>query len=138
MAGRKKRWLYKPPPGKPKHDVPESIRVEVERRCNELVEAVLKPEHIKPPPKDKRFNYLVDIYTKWYRNYFHFCAKYLCPAPNAISPSFEDNFARLEYAGEDRFNLSYMRHTGQWYELFREITLDECLKEIREMPHFMP
>jgi len=60
------------------------------------------------------------------------------PPPNAISPFVEDKFARLEYAGENRFNLSYLRHTGQWYELFREIPLEKCLKEIKEMPHFMP
>lgn len=131
-------WLYKPPPRKPKHDVPEPIKAEVERRVNELVERVLKPEHIKPPPEDKIFNYVVDIYTKWYRNYFYFCAKYCCPAPNAISPFFEDKFARLEYAGGDTFNLSYMRHTGQWFEMFGEITLDECIEAIRDMPHFMP
>jgi len=137
MAGRKKVWLYKPP-REPKPAVSGSTGVDVERICNELVETVLKPGHIKPPPKDKKFNYLVDIYTKWYRNYFYFCSKYLCPHPDAISPSFEDKFARLEYVGKDRFNLSYMRHTGQWWEIFSEITLDECIKEIKEMPHFMP
>ena len=137
MAGRKKVWVYKPP-REPKPAVPESTGVDVERICNELVETVLKPDHIKPPPKDKKFNYLVDIYTKWYRNYFYFCSKYLCPHPDAISPSFEDKFARLEYVGKDRFNRSYMRHTGQWWNFSREITLDECIEAIKEMPHFTP
>lgn len=30
----------------------------------------------------------VDIYAKWYRRYFYFCAKYCSPAPNALSPFF--------------------------------------------------
>jgi len=31
---------------------------------------VLKPPHVKPPSGDERFNYIVDIYSEWYRNYF--------------------------------------------------------------------
>jgi len=130
--------LYKRPLREPKPNVPELTKSEVKKRCNELVENVLKPGYIKPPPEDKRFNYLVDIYTKWYHNYFYFCSKYCCPYPNAISPSFEDKFARLEYVSEDRFNLSYMRHTEQWWEISSEITLDECIETIKGMPHFMP
>ena len=137
MAGVKKAWWFKPQ-RELKPGVPDSVKAGVERKCNELVETVLKPGHIKPLPEDKRFNYLVDIYTKWYRNYFYFCAKYCSPHPDAISPFVEDKFARLEYAGEDRFNLSYMRHTGQWFEIFSEITLEECIEAIKEMPHFMP
>ena len=137
MPRRENVWVFKPP-RKPKPRVPESTKVEVERICNELVESVLKPEYIKSQPKNKRFNYVADIFTKWYRNYFYFCSKYRCPHPNAISPFFESKFARLEYVAEDSFNLSYMRHTGQWWEISREITLDECIKKIKEMPHFMP
>ena len=136
MAKSKKMWVYSPPkPPKPK--VPESVKAEVEKKAIELVEFTLKPK-IEPPPKDECFNYLVDIYTKWHRNYLYFCSKYCSPDPNAISPHFETRFARLEYTGEDRFILSYMRHTGKWWELYEGLTLDECLKAIRDEPHFMP
>jgi len=43
-------------------------------------------------------------------------------------------FARLEYAGDEKFNMAYMRHTGQWWEIFQELTLDECIEEIRTNP----
>jgi len=136
MAKRQKMWVYSPPkPPKPK--VPESIKEEVERKGNELVESTLKPK-IKPPSKDQRFNYLVDIYTKWYRNYFYFCGKYCSPGPNALSHYFELKFARMEYVGGNRFNLSYMRHTGKWWEIYEGLSLTECLKAIRDEPHFMP
>ncbi|MBD0368221.1 MAG: hypothetical protein ICV53_19225 [Flavisolibacter sp.] len=138
MAKKKpKMWVFSPPkPPKPK--VPEELKAQVQEKANQLVETVLKPRYIQPPPKDERFNYLVDIYTKWHRNYFYFCSIYRSPGPNAISPGFESRFARLEYTGGNRFNLSYFRHTGQWWELYTGLTLDKALAAIRDEPHFMP
>ena len=92
----------------------------------------------KPPPQAVVVDYIIDIYSKWYRIYFYFCAKYACPGPNAILPFFETKFARLEYIGNERFNLSYMRHTGQWWEIYTELSLDESLDAIRDEPHFLP
>ena len=126
------------PPRRTKPQVPDSIKGILKEKADEIIENVLKPGHIKPPPTDNDFNYLVDIYSKWYRNYFYFCAKYNCPSPNAISPSFETKFARMEYVGNERFNLSYMRHTEQWREIYQELAMLECLKLIAEEPHFMP
>ena len=137
MAPRQKRWLYSPPrPTKPK--VPDSVKAGVEARARELIETVLKPAHLKPPPEDSNRNYLVDIYAKWYRNYFYFCSRYCCPGPGAISPDFEAKFARLEYVDRDRYHLSYMRYTGQWWEIFWDLSLAECLDAIRDEPHFLP
>ena len=137
MANRQKRWVYSPPKA-PKPKVPGDVKRGVEKKAADLVEMVLKPKHIKPPPGDARFNYTVDIYTKWYRSYFYFCAKYHCPGPNAISPYFEVKFARLEYLGNERFNLSFMRHTGQWVELRTDQTVGQCLAAIRDDPWFHP
>lgn len=131
MTKRQKTWVYSPPKG-PKPTVPEDIKKEVEAKAATVIEAVLKPQHIKPPPEDALFNYLVDIYSKWYRSYFYFCSKYHSPGPHAISPSFEDNFARLEYAGEGRFNVSYKRHTGKWMELYSGLTVEESLAAVQD------
>ena len=107
MANKRKSWISASP-RRTKPQVPDSTKRVLQEKADELIENVLKPEHIKPPPTNNDFNYLVDIYSKWYRNYFYFCAKYNCPAPNAISPSFEMKFARMEYVGNEKFNLSYM------------------------------
>ena len=137
MAKRPKMWVYSPVrPPKPK--VPEAMKRDIETRAHEFVEAVLKPEHLMPPPKDADFNYLVDISTKWYRHYFYFCATYCSPGPSAIAPSFETQFARLEYVGNEQFHLSYMRHTGQWWELYTGLSVGECFEAIRDEPHFLP
>jgi hypothetical protein len=133
----KKTW--RPCPArKLKYKAPESIKAHVQEKADHLIQSILKPKHIKPPPKDTRFNYIVDIYSKWYQSYFYFCAIYRCPAPNRISEFFESRFARLEYVGNETFGLSYMRHTGQWIELFTNLSLDECLESIRNEPHYLP
>jgi hypothetical protein len=132
-----KLWIYSPPkPAKP--TAPETLKAEVEAKAGELIDTVLKPEHVKPLPRDERFNYIIDIGAKWYRGYFYFFSTYACPGPNALSPTFESKFSRMEYVGDSRFNLSYMRHTGRWWEVFQGLTLDECLKTIREEGIFHP
>jgi len=130
-------WVYSPPKA-PKPKVPDVTKQDVTAKANALVETLFKPKFIKAPSLDERFNYIVDIFTKWFRNYLYFCATYHCPGPNAISPSFEARFTRLEYSGPDQFNLSFMRYTGQWVELYRDLSLDECLKAIREEVFFWP
>lgn len=138
MTKRQKTWVYSPPrPSKPK--APETAKREVERKAGKLVETVLKPRYIEPPPQNEQFNYIVDIYTKWYRNYFYFCAKYACPGPNALAPFFESKLARLEYlGGQNRFNLAFMRHTGEWIEIYHASSLNECLAAIKKDPFFQP
>jgi hypothetical protein len=137
MASRKRTWRPSSSRrAKPK--VPPESKVEVERRGHELVESVLKPMHIAPPPEDSDLNYLADIYTKWYRNYFYFYAKYNSPSPHAISSGFEVGFARLEYVDDDMFNLAYFRHTGQWWEIYSGLSLAECFAAIEHEPHFLP
>ena len=132
-----KTWAYRPQK-KSSPKVSDRIKGEVKLRVDNLIESVLKPKYIKPPPKDSDFNYLVDIFSKWYRHYFYFCSKYNCPGPNALAPSFDSKFARLEYVGPDEFNLAYMRHTGQWFEVDSGLSLEECLRAIETWGHFIP
>lgn len=129
-------WVFSP--GKPaKATVPDTVKTEVTAKANKLIENTLKPAHIAPPPENEQFNYIADIYGKWYRSYFYFCAIYNVPGPNAIAPSFESKFARLEFAGNNRFNLSFIRHTEQWFELYPDMSLEECLQAIKDDPNFM-
>jgi hypothetical protein len=132
-----KQWVYSPS-RRPKPKVPEVVKLEVAAKADELVESFLKPAFVKPPRKGWKFNYIVEIYTKWYRSYFYFCSKYACPGPNALSPFFESKFARLEYVGNRRFNLSFMRYTGEWVQIYVDMTLDKCLASIKQDPWFQP
>jgi hypothetical protein len=118
--------------------IPDALKTKVKTQADALIENVLKQKFILPPPEDSDFNYIVDIFGKWYRKYFYFCSKYNCPSPHAMSPFFESKFARLEYIGPDKFNLSYMRHTNQWFEIGFDMSLNECMKAIEEDNHFYP
>jgi len=115
-----------------------AVKSSVSAKAAVLINDILKPKHVKIPSADEQFNYLVDIYSKWFRNYFYFCAKYACPGQNAISPYFESKFARLEYTGTNSFSLSYMRHTGKWFELYAGLSLDDSLAIIKDDLHLLP
>lgn len=134
MATRKKTWVYNPPKQKKtKPQISEESKQNIQKKGNEIVEKVLKPEYLKPVPEDQKLNHIIDIYTKWYRNYFYFCVKYQCP-PDSYSKTFESKFARLEYLAEDEFQYSYMRHTEQWFSTYKG-TLNECLDHVtNEIP----
>ena len=139
MAKKKaKQWGWAPASRASSPTLDATARAQVEAKARELIEKELKPRHIKPPLADSRSNYLTDITLKWHGSTLFLVAVYACPGPNAISPSFEARFARLRPAAAGRFDLSFMRHTGQWVELFQGQTLDECLREIRDDPWFTP
>jgi hypothetical protein len=42
----------------------------------------------------------------------------------------------MEYAGNRRFHLSYMRYTGQWIQIYLDLTVDECIEAVRDDPYF--
>ena len=134
MAKQRKTWLYRPP----KPVVPDDLKAEVLQKADELVQDFLKPKFVKPPPKNWRWNYIIDIFTKWHRSFFYLVATYRSRGPNANRPTFDSGFARLEYVGQRRFNLAYMRHTGEWWEVYQGLALDRCLKTIREHGLFQP
>jgi len=88
--------------------------------CGRRVDSLYFRKHwsIDPELQEDRFNYIVNIFTKWYRNYLHFYAKYRCPGPNAVEPFFETTFARMEYVGRDRWSVpevSRLRE-GWWHD----------------------
>ena len=135
MARIPRQWVYAP---RPASTVPDSAKRQLTARADEIVETIFKPRYLKPPPKKARFNYIVDIYTKWRKNCLYFRAKYACPGPNALSPFFEDSFTRLAYTADGRFNLAYMRHTGRWREVFAGLSMEEALDTVCSESFFHP
>lgn len=133
----KKGWTWAPSRRiKPK--VPDDLKKEVQEKADKLVEEFLKPDFIKKPPKKPRWNYIIDIHTKWHRSFFYFIATFRSPGPRAITPTFEAPFTRLEYVGDRRFNMAYMRHTDEWWEIRTDLSLEECLEEVRNEGIFQP
>src|SRR3954447_2021532 len=111
MANSREPWNIRP--AKKRVAVTASLKTEVEAKAKDLIENVLKPRYILPPPKEQQGNYVIDIGVKWYRGYFYFFTTYACPGPKALSsPTFEWKFARMEPLGEGKFALYAMRYTG--------------------------
>jgi hypothetical protein len=136
MAKQRKAWVFDPT--KPaKSELPGTLKDEVDTKAGELIENVLKPTHIQPPPEGSQSNYITDIKTKWIGSTCYFISIYACPGPNAIAPTFEEKFARMEHIGDAKFALSFMRHTGKWVELYASASIDDCMKIIQG-PWFMP
>ena len=139
MARKRKQWVYAPPSRRSSpQSVDAAVKAQVDAKARELIEGVLKPQHVKPPEEDARFNYLSDITLKWHGSSLFFVAVYTCPGPNALYPSFESRFARMRHAGGGRFDLAFMRCTGQWVPLHQGLTVGQCLEAIRDDSWFQP
>lgn len=136
-----KNWMVPParkPAKKIKTPLPDSTREEVRQKADRLIEQVIKPAHVSPPPLNAAFNYITDVTAKWHGSSFYFISTYACPGPTAMSPSFELSFARMEHVGNSRFALSFMRHTGKWIRMYSRLSVDECMDSIRADPWFQP
>lgn len=78
-----KKYIWIPSPSKAKK---LKITEEQKNTVNIFFEPLIAQyksqlQKIKP---DKEYNYVVDIYTKWYQNYFYFCEKYKAEFENRI------------------------------------------------------
>jgi hypothetical protein len=137
MAKQRRAWMSSPAK-KPNSSLPGTVKDEVDTKARELIETVLKPKHIEPPPAGHQLNCITDITSKWLGSKLYFISVYACPGPNAISPSFETKFAKMEYVDGGKFALSFMRHTGQWVQVYERLTVDECMKAIQDDAWFVP
>lgn len=106
--------------------------------ASEFIEEELRPRYVKRRRKNEKFNYLTDIYTKWSRNFFYFCAQYCSPDTDDMRSRFEMKFARLEYLSTGKYILSYQRHNGQWWETDRNISQSKAFQIIEEGGLFIP
>ena len=137
MASNKKVWVFTPPKAQ-KAKLSDAFKKQLTERIEKILEEVLRPKHIQKPPEGHDFNYLSGLHSKWYRNYFYICGTYTCPSERASVPSFEAKFSRMEFFNEDSINLAYMRHTGKFWELFEDQTLEESIKIVTTQSHFLP
>ena len=113
-----------------------SEKDKIENQCQPLIEKFKSLYILKDP--DNNFNYLIDIYLKWYRDHLYFCGKIKSQTSNRSVDEFEEKYVRLKVIKSDCFDLSYMRHTEKWTLVSCDLTLEECLKMIENTPTFHP
>src|SRR5260370_11150404 len=101
MAKQRKAWTFSPGK-KPKTALPGMLKDEVDTKARELIETVLKPKHVQPPPTGNQLNYVTDITTKWLGSKCYIVSTYACPRPNTTSPTLDTNFARMAHIRSSR------------------------------------
>ena len=119
------RWTYRGGPAG--HTPPESEKHAISESCRAFIEQVLKPRFLPEIRPTEEFNYPIDIFGKWHGGKFRFIQRFRSDDEDALEPEFDSPFARIEYVSRDRFDLSYCRHTGQWWTLYRGVSLAEAL-----------
>jgi hypothetical protein len=121
-------WVYSPTATKEQ-------KTKITNQFKPLIEELKK--NLQPIPEPQRFNHCVDVFSSWRGNFFYIKQKYKT-GENGVKDFFDVGLARLEYYGEDRFNLSYFRHTGKWEPLFmyQDISFEKARKAILEDPMF--
>ena len=120
----RRKWTYQEGRlgGKP----PEIEKHAIEESCQAFIEQVLKARFL-PEIRPAQFNYPIDIFGKWHGGKYRFIQRVRSDREDAVEPEFDSPFARLEYVSRDRFDLSYFRHTGQWWTVYRGVSLAEAL-----------
>lgn len=126
----KKVWVL----SLPKKTLTEKEKQVLEKLFEPLI-SEYKFTFIEAEP-DKKYNYVIDFYSKFYRGFFYLCAKYIAEYKNRIVDEFETKFARVEFVDENKYNLAYYWHTGQWWTSDKNATAEYCLKNIKDNPLF--
>jgi hypothetical protein len=122
----KKVWGYVYSPTATKEEK-NTISIQFESVIEEL------KKNLQPIPEPQELNHRIDIFSKWRGNFFYIMEKFKT-GENSTTDFFDYGLARLEFYGENRFNLSYFRHTGKWEPLFmyNDISFETAKKAILE------
>jgi hypothetical protein len=92
---------------------------------------------LPPLEEPQQLNQVVKVDSKWRGSYFYLMSHYKCPpSPMSFKTGFEISFARLTFKSTGTFDLSYFRHTGQWFVIFYDLSLENCFEQIKTDPIF--
>ena len=123
----KRTWQLSKPKPLPKPKVPDDLRAEIDSQFAPIV-AILKKKHCKRS-KFTTLNWPDDLFTRWHRNALYFVV--VMRTPHGRPETFETHAAKMDYAGDDKFNLAVPMRRG-WNTFLRDASLEECLEEIEE------
>lgn len=126
----KKVWVLAPQ----KKAITEAEKTQLTNLFEPLINDY-KKKFVEAKP-NKKENYIVNFHSKFYRGFFYLCAEYKAEYENRMFDGFENKFARLVFVDKNKYNLSYFRHTGQWWTIDENVTAEYCLKNIKDNPLF--
>jgi hypothetical protein len=93
--------------------------------CQAFIETVLKPR-FRPYVIPTEFNYPIDIRGKWHGSKYRFWQRYRSGYEDNRGWEFDAPFVRLDWIAPDRFDVMWHRHTGQWWRVHQNLSLNEA------------
>jgi hypothetical protein len=114
------------PSSKPK--IADDVRMAVDAQVA-LVVADLVKRYCKTPT-NPQFNWCIDIFTRWHREALYFVA--VMRTPHDRPPTFETHAARMQHAGDGKFDLAVPMRRG-WNTVKQAASAEECLKEVSDL-----
>ena len=94
--------------------------------CEAFIRDILKPRFL-PEVRPTQWNYVIDLHGAWAGGRYRFMQRYRSGFDANLGEEFDAPFARIDRMGRDRFDIHWMRHTGQWWKLHVGVTLAEAL-----------
>jgi hypothetical protein len=126
MKGRTATRSWVPAKAKPpqKQKVPDDVRELIDARTVQLVTWL---KRLCKRPDSPRLNWPDDIHTRWHRDALYVVV--VMRTPHVRPPIFQFHAARMEHAGDGRFNVAVPIRRG-WKTILRNSAPIECLKEL--------
>jgi hypothetical protein len=119
--------IWAPAVVRQKPKIPDNLEQEVIiSACNAFVRNVLKPRFL-PQVRPTEWNYVIDIRGMWAGGRYRFIQRYRSGMQHNLCEEFDAPFARIDYVGQDSFDIYWMRHTGKWWKLYSGVTLEKAL-----------
>ena len=97
--------------------------------CQAFIDTVLKPRFL-PAVTPTQFNYPIDIQGKWHGTKYRFLQRYRSGFEDNRGEQFDAPFVRLDWVGRNRFDVQWHRHTGQWFRVHQNLSLNAALDAI--------
>jgi hypothetical protein len=111
-------------------NISQAEKMAITVACQRFIDEFLKPRFL-PVICPTEFNYPIDILGKWHGTRYRFIQRYRSGFPENLSEEFDTPFVRLDWLGQDRFDIQWHRHTGAWHCLYRGLSLAEALNTIQ-------
>jgi len=105
--------------------------------CEAFIADVLKPRFL-PVIRPTAFNYPIDIHGDWRAGRYRFMTRYRSAHEHNTGWEFDAPFTRLDHMARDRFDVYWMRHTGQWWPLHSGLSLTASLQTILDDGYLYP
>jgi hypothetical protein len=92
---------------------------------------------LPPLQQPQDFNQVIDYFARWKGSSFYIIEHYkAADLPNVIKDHFEVGLARLTYKSSNAYDLAYFRHTGKYFTIFYDLTLEQAFDEVKTNPIF--